>query len=135
MGWTGPRTWGAGETHLATVFNTHVRDNFVHLKANISLGAAIELTIETGAVTKTQSHHTFDTEGDAATDDLDTINGGSEGEEIVGRAAHTDRTVVAKHGTGNLELAGGADFSMDTTEKALKLFYNGSKWLELGRTG
>ena len=75
--------------------------------------AATELTIATGAVTATQSQHTIDTESDASSDDLDTINGIAENELVMVRPANDARTVVLKHGTGNLECPGDSDVTLD----------------------
>ncbi len=52
-----------------------------------------ELTISGGAVTKTQGYHTVDTEGDVATDYLDTINGGSIGDMLTLAGASDSREV------------------------------------------
>jgi hypothetical protein len=49
----------------------------------LNYAAATELTIATGAITVTQSQHTVDTEADAASDDLDTISGGTAGRRPV----------------------------------------------------
>lgn len=100
----------------------------------VDFGTASELTIASGAVTRTAYHHTIDTESDAASDDLDTINasGATAGRALIIRPAHTDRTVVVKHGTGNIYLNGGVDFSMDSTEKLTLLIYDGTNWLGVG---
>lgn len=90
------------------------------------------LTIASGAITKTKSIHTVDTEAAAATDDLDTINGGADGDLLVLRAANSARTVVCKDGTGNLKLAG--DFSLDNTEDTITLLFDGTNWHELSRS-
>ena len=90
------------------------------------------LTISAGAITATHSQHDVDTEGAAATDDLDTINGGSAGALLVLRAAHADRTVVVKPDTGNVGLD--ADYYLDSTAKHLLLLYDGSQWHELARS-
>ena len=45
-----------------------------------NLGTPTELTIAGGIITRTRSNHTVDTQADAATDDLDTISGGVEGD-------------------------------------------------------
>lgn len=74
----------------------------------------------------------IDTEAAAATDDLDTITAGKNGEIITVRAANTARTVVCKNGTGNLKLAG-SDFSLDNTDDTILLMSNGTNWLELCR--
>ena len=98
--------------------------------------AATELTISTGAVTATQSTHRIDTEGDAGSDDLDTINGGSAGMVLLIRAENAARTVVVKHGTGNLEL-GSNDITLDDTDQYVLLYYDGtlSKWVMVGGGG
>lgn len=99
---------------------------------SIAGGAATELTIATGAVTATKTVHTVDTEGDAASDDLDTINGGRAGQLLILRAADSARTVVAKDGTGNLNLGG--DFSLDNVEDTLTLVSDGTDWYEIARS-
>lgn len=95
-------------------------------------GDAGELTIATGAITAFSEYHTVDTESNAASDDLDTINGGWEGMVLTISAAASTRTVVAKDGTGNLKLAG--DMSLDNAEDTLTLRYNGTNWLEISRS-
>lgn len=100
---------------------------------NINLKTATELTIASGVITKTQSWHTIDTQADVASDDLDTINGGVDGDILYARANHTDRTVVVKHGTGNILCAGGADITLDSTGLFVLFIYDGtlSKWLAM----
>jgi len=88
-----------------------------------------ELTIAGGVITATQNYHQVDTQGDASTDDLDTINGGTVGQILIIRAQNDARTVVAKDGTGNLRLNG--DFSMNDLDDTLTLIYTGSNWLEI----
>lgn len=86
-----------------------------------------ELTVATGAITVTGSHHTVDTEGDASTDDLVTINGGEDGQTLIVRAASDARTVVLKR-TGNIQ--GAADVTLDDASDIAVLVYDGgvSKW-------
>ncbi len=90
--------------------------------------APTTLTIVSGEITRTQRRHKIETELQAATDDLDTINGGADGDEIILRAVSDSRTVVVKNGTGNIAMSG--DFSLDDDTDALHLWYNGdtSKW-------
>jgi len=134
-GWTTPKDWTTDETLLESDFDAQFRDNLAFLKANVAWDSALELTIASGVITKAQSHHTVDTEGGAGTDELNTISGCSEGDLFLLRPAYTDRTVVMKHGTGNIELPNGLDYSMDTTEKAALCFYQGSKVLVIGMVG
>ncbi len=91
-----------------------------------------ELTIASGAVTRTGIFHHIDTQSNNPSDNLDTINGGSAYDLLIIQARHTDRTVVVKHGTGNIQLKAGVDISLDTTEKVLLLFYNGTSWMDIG---
>ena len=52
----------------------------------LNFGSPTELTIASGVITATTSNHTVDTESNNATDDLDTINGGTEGDILHLRA-------------------------------------------------
>lgn len=96
---------------------------------------ATELTISSGAITVTQALHTVDTEGDAASDDLDTINGGTTVNMIVIKADNDARTVVVKHNTGNIWLQGKADISLDDLEDGLLLVWDGTKWFDIAAGG
>lgn len=98
------------------------------------LGTSSVVTIASGTITVTESYHEVDTEGAAATDDLDTIStdGISNGSVLVLQPASTLRTVVCKDGTGNLRLAG--DFSMDGNHDTITLIKDTSFWYELSRS-
>lgn len=97
--------------------------------------ANTELTIASGAVTATQGSHTIDTEADAASDDLDTINGGSANEILFIRADNTARTVVVTT-AGNIVTPTGSSISLDETYKMLMVKYDAglSKWIVLYHT-
>jgi uncharacterized protein YjbI with pentapeptide repeats len=87
------------------------------------------VTIASGVVTVNHAGITVltvDTEASAATDDLDTINGGTSGQILVVRAANSSRDVVCKDGTGNLRLT--ADFTCTHIDDSLALVYTGSVW-------
>lgn len=106
--------------------------NAVALISDLSVGS--ELTIATGAITVSRAdsvlYHKVETEGAVSTDDLETISGGYAGQILVLQAANSARTVVAKDGTGNLQLGG--DRSLDNTEDKLMLInLNGNTWHEL----
>jgi len=95
-------------------------------------GAITTLTIATGAITITQKHHFVDTQASAASDDLDTINGGVEGQELFLQADQSSRTVVLKHATDNIRTWNGQDISLDETYKTAHLLFDGSFWNVLG---
>lgn len=90
--------------------------------------------IASGAITlsSASSYALVDTEGAAASDDLDTISGGQFGQVTTFTAVNTARTVVFKDGTGNLRLAG--DFSLDNTEDSITCVFNGTNWVEVARS-
>lgn len=99
----------------------------------LGLGAPTELTIATGIVTATRSYHTIDTEADAASDDLDTINGGNNGDILICKSAASGRVVTFKDGTGNLLLAG--DFVADNARDTITLLWGtGLGWMEISRS-
>ena len=121
----------ANGTGGATLQNSGIiiddSDNVTNINS-IQFQADSELTISTGAVTKTGGVHTIDTESDAASDDLDTISGGTEGNILIISANNAARTVVIKHGTGNIETWDGNDISLDELRKKLIMHFDGTNW-------
>lgn len=138
-----------------------IRDSASAVIAHLSTGGALTLTgaasfsddlvvskflkvtkastaIASGAVTATTSWMQLDTEAAAASDDLDTINGGEAGAIIILRTTSSSRDVVVRHlggGTGNIRLNGAADFTLVNTSSRLMLMYDDglSVWVEIGR--
>lgn len=90
------------------------------------------LTIAAGAITVTGSRHTVDTEASAATDDLDTINGGTAGDILILSSVNSARDVTVKDGTGNLTLAG--DFLFSNVGDFMMLYRGATLWFELTRS-
>jgi len=99
------------------------------INATANLGSDSELTISGGVITATKSFHNVDTEGDGASDDLDTINGGTEGDILTIVANNAGRSVVVKNGTGNIVCGG--DHTLDNTGDTFIAIYDGTNWLEL----
>lgn len=98
-----------------------------------------EITISSGSATPTRTHHTVDTEADASSDDLDTLDTGSvsNGALLIIRAANAGRTVVVKHeagGPGQIHLAKGGDFSLDNADKSIVLQRRDADWYEPSST-
>lgn len=93
-----------------------------------------EVTIATGAVTINLNDGAvlIDTESDAATDDLDTINGTQDGQIITCRAISSARDVVFKDGTGNMRLAG--DFTANNLEDTITLRNSNGTLYEMSRS-
>jgi len=93
-----------------------------------------ELTIVSGAITiGNGDFYIVDTESNAATDDLETINGGYPGKDITLIAANSSRTVVCKDAIGNMNISG--DFSLNQARDTvtLKKSTDGT-WIELSRS-
>ena len=100
---------------------------------DLDFAASTELTIATGAVTVTQNWHTVDTEADAASDDLDTINGGADGYVLILHPNNDTRTVVLRHNVGNILCVGNANLTLDDAHDIVILTYDGTlaKWCAL----
>jgi hypothetical protein len=94
--------------------------------------AGATLTIAAGVVTATHSRHAIDTEAAGASDDLDTINGGTAGQVLILSAANSSRDVVVKDATGNLQIA--SDCTLAHVDDRITLISDGTSWLELGRS-
>lgn len=120
-----------GIEDAATNFTgTTVEDALAELAAGIGItdvtaAAATELTIAGGIVTATQTYHTIDTEADAASDDLDTVNGLADGQFYIFQNVNAGRNVVVKHGTGNIINPSGRDITLDVTNDKIFAFSNG----------
>ncbi len=93
-----------------------------------NLNATTELTIASGIITATQSNHTVDTQSDDATDDLDTISGGTDGDTLTIRPEDAARNIVLKHGTGNLRLPNSRDVTLISVNDIVTLIYDGTNW-------
>jgi hypothetical protein len=91
-------------------------------------------TISGGVITATASYMIIDTESAAAADDLDTINGGSDGAILILRSTDSARDITVKDGTGNLNIAG--DFILTNRTDTITFIYDGtlSAWLEISRS-
>lgn len=92
----------------------------------LNTGGGTELTIAGGVITATEFFHTVDTQADASTDDLDTINGGTIGDILILRAENSARTVVVKNGTGNINC--GSDRTLNNNTDRIILHYGGTNW-------
>jgi hypothetical protein len=121
--WRGPEGLGASPApdrvlldwwHLGsdTIGNVAINDSA------IELSTASRVTVVKGS--------------SGVTDELATINGGNSGAFIW---VINIADITAKHGTGNIKLAGGADFYMDfgATQCTLTLLFDGTNWLEVSR--
>lgn len=116
---------------------TQVRFVRIDLLALIAK-AATELTIDAGVLTvpgnSLERIITVRTEASAASDDVDTINGGRLGIPYVfqGSQGTSTQDPIFRNGTGNLDLIG--DFRANTIDSRLVLVKTGLNWTEVGRS-
>lgn len=124
----------AADTTLWTVDGVASLQGIARDRLRISPHTA---TVAAGAFTAIYSQYDIDTEGAAATDDLDTITLGTglgEGSLLVLAPANVAHVVTVRDSVGNIKLAGG-NFPLDSVKKTLTLYYDGGSWVELARAG
>lgn len=90
----------------------------------------VTTAIASDAITPTSTFIAVDTEANASSDNLRTINA-TNTKIVYLIAASAARTVTVKHGTGNILLPDGLDVNLKTNVP-LQLVYNGSNWLVVG---
>ena len=98
-------------------------------------GPAIPVTIASGVISVSgPGLYEIDTQGGAASDALDTINGGSEGDVIVLKSANDAHNVVVTDGTSgsdNLDLLG-LSITLDTANQRVVLQKDAAgNWVEM----
>lgn len=113
------------------VLNPNITEYSKNNKLNLNPNTE---TISSGAITYSGAHMVIDTEGAAASDDLDTISGANDGDIAIIQISDSSRNVVLKHGTGNLNLVNGQDVTLDTVTDKIILMFRGSSWDQLSRT-
>lgn len=100
----------------------------------LSLGPSVTKTISSGAITVGDASYIRVAGEGGSADDLDTINGGNEGDILVLRSASTPVDITVKHGTGNILLNGETDFVLSSARDSLVLICNSAgEWTEFGR--
>lgn len=100
----------------------------------LRLQASSLLTIAAGSVTATKNWHTLDTESAAASDNLDTITAGVDGQLEFFRITSAARVVVVRHNIGNIVTANALSFTLAQTSDLAICIYDGtlSKWIVQG---
>ena len=96
---------------------------------NINTGPAQPITIAGGVISidRRFSYYSVSVET-GSSDNLDTINGGNEGDLLLLKAADGTKTIVLKDGTGNIITAGSSDLSLDDDDDLALLHYDGTNW-------
>ena len=101
-------------------------------RTQLNMGANTQ-NIATGAITVTldagsgEGAYALDTEGAAATDNLDNISGASAGDVLLIKSTNGARMITVRDGIGNIQLPGSNNVNLDT-EKWLMVVYDGSVW-------
>ena len=104
---------------------------------NLKMKTAVELTISSGSVVRTQMWHTIDTEGDASSDDLTNATGGATGELLYLESVNSGRDVTIKDSAGSagaFRTAG--DFTLAQTLDTFTCmnYAIADEWLEISRS-
>jgi len=101
--------------------------------ADTSVGSLITtpstVTLSAGSITANKTRQLVDTEGFAATDDLETIDISSNPDIIYLFPASETRTVIVKNGVGNITITGASDITLDTKNKGVMLIKADTVWL------
>ncbi len=100
-----PLVPGHAQPSLDPNGNVDMGDGELDNIRTLNMSSGTELTISSGVVTADRGHHSIDTEADAATDDLDTINGLESNDLLFIFAANGARTVRIRDSVGNIFLS------------------------------
>ncbi len=126
---------------LLTVAKASQLDGVVTFNAPLNYGAVDTVTLDTdGDFTVTSSYMKVIPFGGAGStnDAIVNIEGAAEGTVIILRANATEGTgndQILITDTGNIILAGAADFAMDNVADTWMAIYDGTNWLEISRSG
>lgn len=86
------------------------------------------LTIASGVIAAIFENHLVDTEASAATDDIDTINGGTQDQIVRFRSVSSARDATFKNGTGNIVCGADRTLSNVADEIAFRYDATAAKW-------
>lgn len=102
---------------------------------SIEFSNPTDLTIASGIITPTRSLHRVDTEGAAASDDLDNITStaGDYGMPLLLCGVSAARVVTVRDGVGNIDLANG-NYALDDADKFILFMNWNGRWKEVARS-
>jgi len=92
------------------------------------------LTISSGAIQISQAFHKVKTANNRSTDDLYTINGGIEGQQLLLAPYARDQHIAVRDRAGNIRLANRRDFVMTDGFDRMLLVFDGRFWIEVSRS-
>jgi hypothetical protein len=118
---------GDSDADIATYWNRQNRTS-----RNRFDGGTHSATIASGSVTHVGTKILIvDTESAAASDNLDTISGGVDGDILIVRTANAGHDVIITDAAGNIQTAGAVTRTLETTTDYIVLAYSGG-WREIG---
>lgn len=122
--------WSYDGTNLSSMTTSGIRIPQGGERRHLSeVGPA--LTIASGAITITRSVHPVIPESGTA-DDLNTINGGVTGQVLTLRPSAVGHVITLRRTGGNIRLDASADKVLNGSLSSIRLFYNGSLWVQEG---
>lgn len=105
----------------------------VERRQRLRLDTSVARTIDSGGgITVTRSFHVV-SPFSGVTDDLDDLDGGTEGDLVALLSASSSVTITVRSGVGNIISSSGSNLLLSDTSPAW-FFYNGSDWCECIRT-
>jgi len=115
-----------------TFTGTNTFSNNVTFTGDILTPSDGTLTIASGVISTTGAYHLVDTEGAAASDELDTINNVAEGQTLKLRTANSARDVIITN-AGNIVTPQGQKIVLSSTSQPITLQYDSTlaKWMVL----
>lgn len=123
-----------GRTQATPTLYNNLANDVRHL---IAMSGGMK-TVASGVLTVNPANgegfYAAESEGGAATDEIDTISGGATGDVIALILQNAAHVIKLKHNTGNLNLPDNADLTLSATFSVL-LRFDGSKWLVMGGSG
>jgi hypothetical protein len=137
-GWRGSMDVSAGDTlnwsydgvNLNSVTTGGIRIPTAGERRHLSeVGPA--LTIASDTITVTRSVHAVAPES-GTTDNISTINGGVAGMSLTIRPVSSSHVITMVRSTGNIRLDGSANKVLNGSLSSIKLYYNGSLWVQDG---
>jgi hypothetical protein len=130
--WTDTATTKTNDATQLSELRDQVLEGGLTVSKKVNLGASFTtLVISSGAITTSSACHRVSPET-GTSDDLVTINGGSQGDFLIVMSTSSANTITVKHGTGNIYLKDGVDRVITSSRTKLMLVNFNSEWQEVG---
>lgn len=130
---------GGGTVTLPATSGTVAMANFANtFSATQTFSSPIiwgrnDMTIAAGVLAAPTASYVRVEPESGTTDDLDTISNGTLGQLLILHRG-IGGTIVVKHGTGNIRMDGGADFTMNGSRDKIFFIWVPNEWQEISRS-